>query len=38
VAHAVLGRLSDHLWAGTQPDAGELDHITRFSLAAVRPS
>ena len=33
VAHAVLGKLSDHLWAGTQPSADELDRITAFAVA-----
>ena len=27
-AHAVVGRLADHLWAGTRPTAAEVDHIT----------
>lgn len=37
-AHATLGRLSDHLWAGTQPDAAEIDGITDFCVAAATTS
>jgi AcrR family transcriptional regulator len=32
LAHAVLGRLTDHLWKGTQPSRSELDHLVRFCL------
>ncbi len=35
VAHAVLGRLSDHLTARTQPDAAELDRLVRFAIGAA---
>jgi AcrR family transcriptional regulator len=35
-AHAVLGRLSDHLWRGSTPTRDELDRMTAFCLAAVR--
>ena len=39
VAHAVFGRLSEHLWEGTHADAAELDHLVAFALAAItRPS
>jgi len=36
-AHATLGRLTDHLWQRTQPDAAEIDRIVDFWLAAVSP-
>jgi AcrR family transcriptional regulator len=36
-AHATFGRLSDHLWLGTQPSTAEIDHIVDFCLAAVTP-
>lgn len=32
VAHAVLGRLSDHLWQRTQPSRAELDQIVAFCI------
>lgn len=35
-AHATLGTLSDHLWAGTQPTGDELDAITTFCIRAAR--
>ena len=35
VAHAVLGRLSDHLWQRTQPTATEIDRILELCGAAV---
>jgi AcrR family transcriptional regulator len=35
-AHAVIGRLNDHLWQGTRPSQAEADHLTAFYLAAVR--
>jgi len=35
VAHATLGRLSDHLWEHSSPDAEELKRITAFCLRAV---
>lgn len=34
-AHATLGKLSDHLWAGTQPTNDELDAITAFCISAA---
>jgi AcrR family transcriptional regulator len=33
--HAVLGRVADHLWQGSQPTAQELDSIVEFCLRAV---
>jgi AcrR family transcriptional regulator len=35
VAHATLGRVADHLWAGRQPSRDEIDHITRFALGTA---
>ena len=35
-AHAVLGKLADHLWQRTQPTRAEAEHITAFCLAAAR--
>ena len=35
VAHAVVGRLSDHLWAGAGPTEADIDHIAEFCLAAI---
>jgi len=35
VAHAVLGTMSEHLWAGTRPARAELDHITQFCIGAA---
>lgn len=37
-AHAVVGRLHDHLWHGTRPDPGETDHLVAFYLAGIRPA
>src|SRR3954451_4301099 len=34
-AHATFGKLSDHLWQGTQPSPAETEHIVEFCLAAV---
>jgi AcrR family transcriptional regulator len=34
-AHAVIGRLNDHLWQGTRPGPAEADHLLAFYLAAV---
>jgi AcrR family transcriptional regulator len=34
-AHAVLGKLSDHLWQRTAPTAAEIDAMVRFFLAAA---
>jgi hypothetical protein len=36
-AHATFGKLSDYLWQGAQPTPAEIDHITKFCLAAVTP-
>lgn len=36
VAHAVVGRVSDHLWAQTRPRRDEIDAITEFCLTAAR--
>jgi AcrR family transcriptional regulator len=38
VAHATLGKVSDHLWAGTHPTRNELREITTFCIDAARPS
>jgi AcrR family transcriptional regulator len=35
VAHAIIGRLSDHLWQGDRPTRAETDHLVAFCLAAV---
>lgn len=35
IAHAVLGKLSDHLWQGTRPAAHEVTAIIGFCLASV---
>jgi AcrR family transcriptional regulator len=35
VSQAVVGTVSQHLWARTQPTRREVDQITRFCLAAV---
>ncbi len=35
LAHAVIGRLSDHLRERTQPTRGELDHLVGLCLRAV---
>jgi AcrR family transcriptional regulator len=37
LAHAVLGKVSDHLWAQSRPTRGERDEIVRFCLAGARP-
>jgi len=34
-AHGVLGRLSDHLWAGTRPARGEVEQIVAFYVGGV---
>jgi AcrR family transcriptional regulator len=36
VAHAVVGRLADHLRARTKPSRSERDHLVRFAVAAAR--
>jgi AcrR family transcriptional regulator len=40
VAHATLGKVSEHLLGGTRPSPDELDHIVRFCIdaAAARPA
>lgn len=35
VTHAVLGRVSDHLWQETSPGPEEIDHVVAFCLRAV---
>jgi AcrR family transcriptional regulator len=35
-AHAVLGRVSDHLWARTQPDQNEVDRVQQFCVNVAR--
>ena len=35
VAHALTGKLSDHLWARTKPSRSELDRITNFCIRAA---
>ncbi len=35
-AHATLGKVSDHLWARTQPGRDEIDHITSFCIGVAR--
>lgn len=35
VAHAALGRVSDHLWGRTTPSRDEVDHLVGFCLGAV---
>jgi hypothetical protein len=38
VGHAVVGRLSDHLWARTRPGSTEVDDVVASCLAvASRP-
>ncbi len=32
VAHAVVGRLADHLWQQVRPARAEIDHIVAFCL------
>ncbi|MFA5884814.1 MAG: TetR/AcrR family transcriptional regulator [Acidimicrobiia bacterium] len=36
VAHATVGRLAEHLFAGTRPDVAEIEHLVAFCLAAAR--
>ncbi|MGW1625473.1 TetR/AcrR family transcriptional regulator [Streptomyces sp. NPDC002172] len=36
-AHAVVGRLADHLWRRTPPTVADVEHITRFCLRTVTP-
>ena len=35
VAHAVIGKMSEHLWARTRPSRRELAHITQFCIDAA---
>ena len=35
VAHAIVGELTDHLWARTRPSRDELDHLVQFCLRAA---
>ena len=35
VAHAIVGRLADHLWRHQRPTPAELAHLHRFCLAAI---
>jgi AcrR family transcriptional regulator len=35
VAHAILGKLSDYLWAGQRPDQEEIDRLTEFCVGAA---
>jgi AcrR family transcriptional regulator len=37
VAHAVIGRLSDHLQDDTRPSKAVIAHVVSFALAAARP-
>ncbi len=37
IAHAVLGKITDYLWARKQPSRDELDHIARFCIDAATP-
>jgi AcrR family transcriptional regulator len=36
-AHAMVGRVSDHLWRRTRPRRDEIDAITEFCVNAARP-
>lgn len=36
VAHAVVGRMADHLWRRSRPRRDEVDAITEFCLTAAR--
>jgi AcrR family transcriptional regulator len=40
VAHAVLGKVADYLWAHAQPTRDDVDRITRFCIdtATARPA
>jgi hypothetical protein len=38
VAHAVLGKISDHLWARSRPTRAEREEIVRFCLAGAAPA
>ena len=36
--HAVVGRLSDHLWAGTRPSRDETEHLVEFCVRTASVS
>lgn len=36
VSHAIVGALSDHLWARTKPTPSEVEHMVDFCLNAVQ--
>ena len=36
VGHAVVGRLSDHLWGRTRPDSAEVADVAAACLAVAR--
>ena len=38
IAHAMLGRVADHLWAHTEPSALELDRIVAVCVRAAESS
>jgi len=38
IAHATVGRLADHLFAGTRPDPAEVDHLVSCCLAVAGAS
>lgn len=38
IGHAIVGALSDHLWARTKPGQAEIDHMVDFCLQAVTGS
>jgi len=35
-AHATLGKVSDHLWARTQPGRDEIEHIAAFCIGVAQ--
>lgn len=35
IAHAVVGVMSEHLWARTRPSRADLEHIVEFSVSAL---
>jgi AcrR family transcriptional regulator len=37
VSHAILGKVSDYLWAGKPPTRAELDRIVQFCIDAATP-
>jgi len=38
VAHAMLGKLSEHLWLSTAPGRAEIEHLVEFCLAVATRS